>query len=331
LGVIERIAFSPDGNSLAATRIWEDSALIWDLRDQTKPPINLPHPTSVRDISFSPDGRWIATTCEDGLTRLWDLRHTDWSTATLTLGDGAATTLAVAFSPDSRWVAAGGSDMSMHMWDLYADHPQDSVHSFDGEKSTVLAIAFSPDRRRVVVGSGDGWIRSWAVDAAPGTPPHRLYQHSGPVQSVTFDPAGDVLASSGDDTIIRLWDMTTQSIKAELRGHEASVADIAFSRDGQWLASAGSRDNTVKLWNLSIPNPQPITLRAHTSKVRGVAFSPTTDQVASGARDGTIRLWGLRRDIVRDVACTLVDRNLTEQEWTRVFTQNQYQKTCLIE
>ncbi|KAL2835372.1 putative wd40 protein [Aspergillus pseudoustus] len=74
-----------------------------------------------------------------------------------------------------------------------------------------------------------------------------------------------------------------------LEGHSNSVQSVAFSRDGQLLAS-GSDDETIKLWD-SATGTLKHTLEGHSNLVRSVAFSRDGQLLASGSDDETIKLW----------------------------------------
>ena len=118
------------------------------------------------------------------------------------------------------------------------------------------------------------------------------------VNSVSFSPDGQTLASASDDETIRLWDVSTGELFRTLTGHTVRVSSVSFSPDGQTLAS-GSRDRTIRLWDVSTGETLR-TLTGHTREVNSISFSPDGQTLASGSSDETIRLWDVSTgDVVR--------------------------------
>jgi WD40 repeat protein len=76
-----------------------------------------------------------------------------------------------------------------------------------------------------------------------------------------------------------------------LRGHTAPAQDLAFSPDGERLATA-SRDGTVKLWGRA--GQELFTLRSPKGGARSVGFSPDGARLVSGHGDGAVRVWDPR-------------------------------------
>ncbi|MFM6474924.1 MAG: WD40 repeat domain-containing protein, partial [Dolichospermum sp.] len=84
----------------------------------------------------------------------------------------------------------------------------------------------------------------------------------------------------------------TLQLQQTLIGHSDSVRSVAYSPDGQTLAS-GSKDSTIKLWNVNTGNLLQ-TLEGHSNWVTSVAYSPDGQTLASGSADNTIKLWNAR-------------------------------------
>ncbi len=83
-------------------------------------------------------------------------------------------------------------------------------------------------------------------------PDFKRRAHGFPVYDIAFSPDGKILASSGADKLIRLWDVRTWRPYAVISGHTEFVSRIAFSPDGKTLGSIGIRDDRgVWLWDVS--------------------------------------------------------------------------------
>jgi WD40 repeat protein len=78
---------------------------------------------------------------------------------------------------------------------------------------------------------------------------HTLSGHAGQVITVAFHPQKNVLASGGDDQVIRLWDADTGQGLAKLPGHMSRIWSVQFHPNGRHLIS-GSYDGTIKLWDI---------------------------------------------------------------------------------
>ncbi|MBW4635679.1 MAG: PD40 domain-containing protein [Iphinoe sp. HA4291-MV1] len=118
---------------------------------------------------------------------------------------------------------------------------------------------------------------------------NRLEGHKDVIQSVSFSPDGQMLATASYDNTVKLW-RSDGSLITTLEGHTQPVMSISFSRDGQMFAS-GSLDGTVRLWNR---NGKLIRFfKTDNNSVFSVRFSPDGKTIATGNEDKTAKLWGI--------------------------------------
>jgi dipeptidyl aminopeptidase/acylaminoacyl peptidase len=121
-----------------------------------------------------------------------------------------------------------------------------------------------------------------------------------------------------------VWEAATGQEVARM-AHEWEVWAVAFSPDGQWLAT-GSKDNTARVWEAA--SGQEVARMAHEGGVEAVAFSPDGQWLATGSKDNTARVWLVWPEDLIAEACARLTRNLTPYEWRRYLGDEPYRKTC---
>ena len=108
-----------------------------------------------------------------------------------------------------------------------------------GPLSSLFSIAFSPDSRTIAGGSDSGDVLLW--DATTGKLKIALTEHNGRVYSVAFSPDGRTLASGAGE--VCLWDLVSRECKVTL--HTGWAPSVAFSPDGSILAVGGNESVTL--------------------------------------------------------------------------------------
>jgi WD40 repeat protein len=181
--------------------------------------------------------------------------------------------------------------------------------------------------------NGNLWLPLTAVGAMPGVAPHRsLLAGSGEIWSVAYSPPdGRLLATAGEDGLVRLWEADSLQLFLDIRAHTDQVRSIAFSRDGSMLCSTGfdcairiwdtatgalrsemhdtcvafypcftpdgttlitgSEETSPRVWDVATGALRSRLEDGHSSRAWGGDLSPDGSLIASCARDGTVCLW----------------------------------------
>ncbi|KYC43838.1 hypothetical protein WA1_01395 [Scytonema hofmannii PCC 7110] len=311
------IALSPDGQTLA-TGSDGTTVKFWDLATgeciKTLPDYN----SYVWAVAFSPDGKTLVTGSEDKTVKVWDVltgkclqtlhEHNNSPIG----GNEASRIWLVAVNPDGKSLLSVSENQTMKLWDIRTGQCLRKVY---GYSNWILSVAFSPNGQMLASSSEDQRVRLW--DVTTGQCLRTLPGHTNLISSVTFAPQNlndctasksiisdreigkqqesQILASSSDDTTIKLWDANTGECLRTLWGHDSWVHSVSFSPNGQILAS-GSRDQTVKLWDWHTGECLH-TLEGHINQVKTISFSSCGKMLASGSDDNTIKLWDVSTGI----------------------------------
>lgn len=238
------------------------------------------HTDTVRDITWSPDGRLLATASRDGTARVFDARS---GRSLLVLPSDGSMVESVAWSPDSSHIATASRDCVVRIWNATSGVP---VRLLTGATDIGRQVAWSPDGRHVAATSKDCVVRVW--EAETGSLIHELRGHRDDVWGIAWSPDSTRLASASHDQTAIVWDLATCAVAATLTGHTDFVEGIAWSGDGRSIAT-GSGDHTARIWDAQTGALR-LLLRGHTDYVWNLAWSPDGRMLASASSDRTVRI-----------------------------------------
>ena len=281
------------------------------------------HPDYVAAVTWSPDGKRIASGGADQTVQVWDSTtgghtliyrgHRDvpygvawspdgqriasgsadqtvqvWNANTgipiLTYRHHSATVNAVAWSHDGKRIASASYDNTVQVWDATTG---DTIVTYRGHNMAVWAIAWSPDDTRIVSASFDHTVQVW--DTATGGHPYIYRGHSKEARAVAWSPDGKYIVSGGYDQTAQVWDAVNGGHIVTYVGHSDIVYAVAWSSNGKRIASA-SGDKTVQVWDATTGS-HAFLYHGHSAIVYAVAWSPDGQRIVSGGTDSTVQVW----------------------------------------
>jgi WD40 repeat protein len=146
--------------------------------------------------------------------------------------------------------------------------------------------AFSPDAR--LLASSNEQVVLW--DVASAKPKHHFsLPEDCWVLSLCFSHDGKLLAGGDEDGQVRIWNVQTKELVAELDAHKQSVFALAFRPDGKVLATAGD-DRLIQLWDVDTKKSIQ-TLVSHSDRIPALVWHPKGDLLISAGWDTTARVW----------------------------------------
>ena len=283
------------------------------------------HKDIIFGVSFSPDGKTIASASGDTTIKLWQRNGKLLKTLTEhqdSVGD-------VRFSPDGKRMVSASEDTTVRLWsdrgkllktltehsatvnrvvyssqgDVFASVSEDktlrlwdrdgnALNVLRGHQGGLISVAFSSDDRLIATGDRNGVLKLWHRD---GTFLRTIYAFESPLRSIDFSPDDRQIVTGGDDNTVKIWDKEGNLIKT-LSGYDAPVTAVKFSPDGKTIGT-GSWDNTIKLWS---PTGTLIAnIKGHQSRVWDLDWQSDSSTIATAGWDNVVKLWQIDRPLVR--------------------------------
>ncbi len=262
-GEAAEAVFSNDGKTLITTGT-DKKFQTWKMPAST-PTRNFGHPGVVHAVAFAPDGKMLATGCQDGKLRFFDLAKNNQAKEVNAFPAPATppnsppgAIYALTYTPDGKQVLIGGLDRSAKLYDAASgglvrefkaykekDFPQ-------GHKDGIYCVATSPDGKLIVTGSSDRTIKIWnpadgsvvrtltnsnLKPAGPMSPPP---SHPGAVYGVRFIENGQKLLTVGPAPrgmgFLAVWNVADGALVHAEEVPIGTLFALAVSADGSKIA-----------------------------------------------------------------------------------------------
>ena len=328
---VEDIAFSPDGTWFAVA---SDDNRVWVWETETgEEKLRLKHDHFVQKVMVSKDGRWIASSSLDRTLRIWDVASgSQMMQIPLTAeGSGLAfnadsTRISVGdrkgnlslwdtsylqarlnsiefpeyvhealFSPSGEWLIANTDERLV--WQFPADQVQEITSTEQGTsiiKAEVLTydLAISPDSKWVVAGERE---KKRAVLYNLETTESTLIDHGAKVLGVAFSPDSSLVATSGENSKVTIWDVGTGKSKFDFES-SSTVFSVAFQSSGTHLV-AGTHNKAI-IWDTETKKQVKELFQA--GDISTVTYSYDGTWLATASSDGTVYVWNAKENYTED-------------------------------
>ena len=281
---IKCLAYSPCGRNVAAgyglsIKIWEveNGACITDLDNQTW----------CESLAFNSIGDRLVVGNKDHTVHILEVNN---KKILATMRGHTAPVMHVHFCSNDKRVISGSEDKTVRIWDI-PNVPY--IVSILGHNNPVKIIQFSPDGKLAVssVGDFDSTLLFW--DVGLGKELMKLQELNATeyyiegLNSISFSPNGKMLACSGWDNEVRIWDANTKEILASLSGGEGFVYCAQFSPDSKFIASGRSKG--IDIWE--IMNRKLLKKIGDTLGIRSIVYSRDGKRILTGSEDGIVQIW----------------------------------------
>jgi WD40 repeat protein len=313
--------FSPDARLLAVGGV--DKLIEFVDPSLGKRILNLSgHESSISDLAFSPDAKYLLSTSADGTARLWNMPA---ATLRLSLTGRIQAKASLALTPTGFIV--GGEGGIVQAWNTstgkmeglkYGKPREHAIPLQDFDEEMIYTKAgFVGDFDRKLNGERRGWQNSVF------RPKENVFS----VSAMTALPGGKQVLFTSEDHQLKLLDLSSNKISklSSERGNASYVTGLAVSADGSMAVSSGL-DKAVYLWDIKKGKllrefddaPTGIGAAAFAGKAAFVTASISADAqwVAAAGNDGAVRVWESARSRLK----YMLTRKNSEQYWTTAFS-----------
>ncbi len=294
---VRSIAFSGDGNRIASRsadgeyRVWESTGRLREARivesgasalaEGQEPAATVFHAVA---FDFAPESLLLSDPGKLTGRLTLSLKNLIAPAATPLNG--------VAFLPDGKGILTAGADKIVRLW-----NPADGaeIRPFPGHTDVVTSVAVTPDGTQVLAGSVDKTVRIWkTADAAVVA----TLTQTAAVRALALSADSSRLAVTGDDALVRIWDMATGQSLQRFAGHEGAVGAVSFTNDATNFVTGGA-DKSANVWTIAAQR----VLVGGEGAVKQTAFVGDGSRFAAVVGDAAlVRVWNQADDEVTDLA-----------------------------
>ena len=241
--------FSPDVNTLATIHKSDGRVDLWDVSTGEYIRSLIGNDSSkISTLSFSSNGRFIATSGHDGTIHLWAAKH---GMPLIPLSGHKGSIHNIVFSPDGMTLLSKGTDNTVHLWNAITGQ---LLTTLDGYAKRVYDVEITPDGNTIASWSSDETLRLYDYNTGKLHKQHKLNeQHKlngieGDVRTFYFSPNGNTFITQSDWSGVYLWDLDTGKLINKLSERKNYIDYVHISPNGKTIA-AGGDDDIILIWD----------------------------------------------------------------------------------
>lgn len=300
--LVNEARLSPDGKYIAVGRSGNNVRLIDFTTGKVYKTLK-GHKSMVISLCFSSDGKYLATGGLDGKAIVWDVETGD-TIRSISFPDEKLAIFSVDISDDNKMLATADWGGLVTIWEIATGNRIKVVSPHD--RTACYHVKFLPGNIYFVSTGLDSKLKLIEIDT--GEEIRTFIGHTGLINSINLNPAGDKLITSSWDGTVRIWDLSSGLQEKKIKAHQGMVYNAKFDPEGKYIVSGGD-DFLVKLWDAA-SGALISQFAGHQGGVGDVNITSDFKHIISGSRDGSVRIWSVdnKKELVSIVF-------LNENDW----------------